>query len=153
VRDGRAALVSYRRLHAVRLRGAEPPLADFILGQDAFVGSWSAHLEAWQPQTRPSTLLLRFEDMIARPRAAIRAVADFLGVEARDGRYDPKVEVSSLHPMLSRGGSNAVNLAELTAADEALFWEHHGAWMERLGYSRKPRARAWWARIAGLGAR
>lgn len=132
VRDGRAAAVSH--FHFLAARGEPRPMRAVIAGDGSAAGSWSGHLSAWQPQTRPGTLLLRFEDLVARPDGAIAAMSDFLGVPPRAIWRNPLEEMSAVDGTFFRGGSNARNMAELSPADEALFWDLHGAWMRRLGY-------------------
>jgi hypothetical protein len=132
VRDGRAALVSL--FHFLAARGEPRPMRAVIAGDGSDAGSWSGHLSAWQPPTRRRTLLLRFEDLVARPDLAIAALSDFLGMPPRAAWRNPQEEMSALDGAFFRGGSNARNVAELSPANEALFWGLHGAWMKRLGY-------------------
>jgi Sulfotransferase domain len=57
IRDGRAACVSLWRFCSGNI-----PLDAVIEGRHRF-GTWSAHLEAWDPWNRPNTLFLKYEDM------------------------------------------------------------------------------------------
>jgi hypothetical protein len=133
VRDGRAAAVSYAHYLRQRIDGPVA-MADVIAGRVGF-GSWSGHLDAWQPLTRARTLLLRFEDIVGRPDAAIAALAGFLG-RAPLGRWrNPNAELHAVDPFFFRGGSNDANIAELSAAELDAFWARHRGWMERLGYA------------------
>ena len=80
VRDGREACVS--NWHFIRDIRDHPDctLAEAIRGYDPGFGSWSEHVENWRPDTRPGTLLLRYEDLLADHRSAVRQIAEFLGV-------------------------------------------------------------------------
>jgi hypothetical protein len=133
-RDGRAAVVSL--FHFLAARGEPRPMRAVIAGDGSDAGLWSRHLSAWQPESRTGTLLLRFEDLVARPERPIAALSDFLGVPPRAAWRNPLGEMTALDGAFFRGGSNARNLAELSPADETLFWDLHGAWMRRLGYDR-----------------
>ncbi|MCW5770855.1 MAG: sulfotransferase domain-containing protein [Rhodospirillaceae bacterium] len=137
VRDGRSALVSQYHYLAARL--PEPvSLAEIVCGTDPQSGSWSRHLTDWQPLTRPDTLLLRYEQLAQEPDAAIERLAGFLGTSPRAPWRNPFDEFHALDPSFFRNGSDARNLAEMTAPVEALFWTHHGAWMRKLGYGAGP---------------
>lgn len=132
VRDGRAAVVSY--LHFLRDRGIAATIADVIRGRIGHGGSWSESLSAWQPLSRPRTLLVHFEDVITRPDAAIDALGRFLATTPQDAWRNPNDQLRAADPTFFRGGSNEQNIAEMSPADRALFVEVHGAWMARLGY-------------------
>lgn len=132
VRDGRAAVVSY--LHYLRDRGIDAAMQDVIRGRVGHGGSWSESLSAWQPMSRPRTILVRFEDVIAQPEAAIAAIARFLAIAPLNAWRNPNDQFRAADPTFFRGGSNEQNIAEMSPADRALFSKTHGAWMARLGY-------------------
>jgi len=133
VRDGRAALVSYfHLLHDFRGR-IETTLAKVIQGHTPF-GSWSDHLDAWQPLNRPDTLLLRFEDLRDKPDKCISLLARFTELRPRNEWCNPLNRLHTVMPEFFRKGCNATNMAELRNADEDLFWKFHREWMEKLGY-------------------
>ena len=116
VRDGRAAC-----------RSAFDPaaggsVADVIAGRTPF-GSWGEHLDAWQPDRRPDTLLVRYEDFIADPAGPAAAVAAFAGLTPRRDGPDYAAPPPADDPATA-----------LPAADLPLFWAAHGDWMARLGY-------------------
>lgn len=134
VRDGRAAVVSL--FHYLAARNEPRTMRDVIAGDGTEAASWSGHLAAWQPLTRPNTLLLHFEGLVAKPDSAIAALSHFLGIAPGAAWHNHQAEVAAVDGAFFRGGSNARNLSELTASDEALFWSLHGSWMRRLGYER-----------------
>ena len=57
IRDGRAACVSLWRFYSGSIT-----LDAVIEGRHRF-GTWSDHVEAWDPWNRPNTLFLKYEDM------------------------------------------------------------------------------------------
>lgn len=136
VRDGRAAVVSfYHLLHDLRRR-EDVTIERVIDGATPF-GSWSGHLDAWRPLDRPRTLLVRFEDLLAKPAEAVAAIAGVLGVAPQGPWRNEADRLHGLFPEFFRGGDDARNIGELSASQEAAFWERHGGWMERLGYRRE----------------
>ena len=136
VRDGRAAVVSfYHLLHD--LRGRADMTIERVIDGDTPFGSWSGHLDSWLPLDRPRTLLVRFEDLLAKPAAAVDAIATVLGVAPQGPWRNEADRLHGLFPEFFRGGSDARNIGELSAPQAALFWERHAGWMERLGYRRE----------------
>ncbi len=146
VRDGRAATVSYwhyvnafakRKLHYAVQPWKRPrniPLSDVVRGNVPF-GSWSDHVRAWDPQRRPDTLLLRYEDLARDPDAIAGVVADFLSVPVR-AKFD--LSFAQMHRSdhrFFRSGSNEANIAEMRESDLALFASLHGGTMRELGYA------------------
>jgi hypothetical protein len=131
VRDGRAAVVSYR--HMLRDFTAErPDLADIIRGK-IWPCSWSEHYAAWSPETRPETLLLRYEELKDVPHRACDKIAAFLGVAQIAPFAQNFDELHEFEPTLFRVASNESNIAEMQGEIE-LFDELHAPLMERLGY-------------------
>jgi hypothetical protein len=91
VRDGRAACVSLWRFY----NGAIP-LDAVIEGRHRF-GTWAAHVEAWNPWNRPSTLVLKYEDMRndvtqVLPRISAFLQRDILKQEIPDRRTISQVD-------------------------------------------------------------
>ena len=48
-----------------------------IEGQHRF-GTWSNHVQSWNPWERPNTLLLRYEDMITNLPGVLSSISEFL---------------------------------------------------------------------------
>ena len=147
VRDGRASVVSY--WHHLNTLGRPPwelrhllkpwkrprpwTLADVIRGKTRF-GSWSGHIEAWDPLARSNTLLVRYEDMTARPDETAARMADFLSVPVA-ARFD--LDFKTMHaaePKFFRRGDNEASIDEFDSDDAALFERLHGEAMRALGY-------------------
>ncbi len=133
-RDGRSASYSY--WHYQRdygQRKGERTLADTLIGFTPF-GSWSDHLDAWEPLQRPNTLLLRYEQLVTEPEEQIDRIADFLQVRPLRPWKNDFDALHRLEPRFFREGSNAPP-PKFDDAEESLFWLMHGSWMARLGYA------------------
>lgn len=134
IRDGREACVSsWRFLREVR-DCPDCPMEEAIRGYDTAFGSWSEHAENWSPDTRPGTLLVRYEDMHANPRDVVTRIAEFIGVEPIKPNPPPFGHFHKLLPKFFRSGKTDTWREELTGDDLALFYELHGKAMERFGY-------------------
>lgn len=72
LRDGRAATAS---LWDFDLGNTQ--LNTIIEGHHRF-GSWSDHIRAWKPDSRPNTLLLKYEDMKIDLPATVESISLFL---------------------------------------------------------------------------
>jgi Sulfotransferase domain len=97
VRNGRD---SCRSLHQfLRATGHDVDLNTIIAGRGYF-GSWSGHFLAWDPQARPNTLFLRFEQL---RRISMERSFNWRGF-LRCGRSTPPPRSSSPHPVPGRTG-------------------------------------------------
>ncbi|HVV72010.1 MAG TPA: sulfotransferase domain-containing protein [Verrucomicrobiae bacterium] len=132
VRDGRAAVDSYFHYHQ-KFTFDKPSLTEVIAGACQF-GSWSAHYLAWSPRTRPRTLFLKYEDLVARPTELIPQLADFLSVKPIGDRIPTFDELKQRSPSFFRRGMNADYLSKWSSGQMALFNLLHGSVMEDLGY-------------------
>jgi len=72
IRDGRASCVSLWRFYHRRI-----PLEAIVDGQFRF-GTWSNHVQSWNPWDRPNTLLLEYENMTNNLPAILNNISDFL---------------------------------------------------------------------------
>jgi hypothetical protein len=137
VRDGRMAsrsfshyLNDFARTHDEQLFS----LAEVIMGMTPF-GSWSNHLDGWNPPERPDTLLLKFEDLVNQPQAQIQRIGEFLQLPPLEDWQNQFVELNQRNPKFFRAGSANSPSAQMEPADHELFWLVHGTWMRRLGYA------------------
>ena len=131
VRDGRASVVSY--WHFLGDYSEPVDLRNVISGSVGF-GSWSDHVRAWNPETRPDTLRLRFEEFSVDPEVAIEALATFLNLRPLR-RFDKTFDdLQMVDAKFFRSGDNAANIRELSGDNLALFTEVHGPTMRHLGY-------------------
>jgi hypothetical protein len=131
VRDGRAAIVSYRHM-LLNYTEMAPELVDLIEGK-VWPGSWSKHFAAWYPETRPRTLLLRYEDLQFDIDGSCHAIAKFLGVQLKAPFTQSFEELNRFEPTLFRVSDNARNISEF-GGHEALFDRLHEPLMRKLGY-------------------
>ncbi len=133
VRNGRDCCRSLQEFWRAEGHG-NVSLDHIIAGHHGF-GSWSGHLLAWDPEARPNTLFLRFEQL----------TQDFEGTLDRLARF---LEMRPLHaapPKLTvaRGGGphwlspGSTPLMAMTRTQEALFDRLHGV-MARLSYQNAP---------------
>lgn len=75
IRDGRAASVSLWKFYNRSLS-----LEAVIEGQHRF-GTWSNHVQSWNPWERPNTLLLRYEDMLNNLSSVLSSIREFLNCD------------------------------------------------------------------------
>jgi hypothetical protein len=136
VRDGRAAIESYFHYHR-KFAFEQPSRTEIIAGACQF-GSWSEHYQGWQPRTRPGTLLLKYEDMVAQPDEVIPKVAAFLEVQPMEGRLPTFEELREKSPAFFRTGKNQAAQREWSPGQIALFNQLHGEVMRDLGYEPGP---------------
>lgn len=78
VRHPAAAIASHYNLNRARRPDSERPLARFIAGQRK-TGDWTGFHRAWAAAPLPF-LRLRYEDAVADPEAAVRALSQFLSL-------------------------------------------------------------------------
>lgn len=69
-----------------RRRLAEQPLEDFVWTERGGIPSIVQYLNHWaeQARERDDVLILRYEDFVDRPEPTLRALADFIGLDASD---------------------------------------------------------------------
>ena len=144
VRDGREATASYFHYHRDVLQ-KPATTRDVIRGRVGF-GSWGRHVAQWNPQRRPNTLLLRFEELTANPIAQVERIGAFLGVTPVGRRVPTFDELHKTAPNLFRSGRTDSGKRLLSDEDHALFWDLHGSQMQTFGYGTAPVA----AGFAGL---
>jgi len=136
VRDGRASCRSH--WHFLRASGYDVEFTDIIAGRHRF-GSWSGHVLAWNPMTRPDTLFLRYEDLTQDFDQVLIRLAGFLNVAAISAVPPPSLAAVGLGPHWLSPGLTAY--PPMTACEEALFDRLHGETMAQLGYFSRPAAR------------
>lgn len=108
VRDPRDVALSYydfsRKYRQIEdTYPLERYIEDFTAGHllSAGWGTWGENVASWvyARGARPGFLLVRYEDMKARPAEELRRVADFLGIAASDEQMRSAVERSSADRM------------------------------------------------------
>ena len=114
--------------------------------------SWSTHVASWTARENPSLLVLRYEDLLARPRQYFRRVTDFLGLSPPKERLDRAIRNASFKTLQSlekqhgfkersehakaffRAGSKDQWREKLTDEQVARVVERHREQMRRFGY-------------------
>jgi hypothetical protein len=134
VRDGRSAVVSYFHWIKRYLTDSDVSLRDVVLGEVEY-GSWSEHIQGWSPATRPNTLFLTYEQVIAPDAGTISLISEFLGVDPLPMGSVPSFDdLNAREPSFFRAGSDAKNITELAGDELELFWWLHGGAMLELDF-------------------
>lgn len=89
IRDGRAASVSLWRFYNRSL-----PLETVIEGGHRF-GTWSAHVQSWNPWDRPNTLLLRYEDMQNNLPSVLNRISQFFERDILEENVTDRATIAS----------------------------------------------------------
>lgn len=115
-------------------------------------GSWSEHVVSWTADSPPVILVLRYEDMLARPLESFTAVAGHMRLGAEPGEIAEAVELASFARLKAREGEagfreRPANVSaffregragagreQLTESQIARITDAHGAVMRRFGY-------------------
>lgn len=137
VRDGRFASKSYYHYLTDFLPAEQKvSLLNVIAGFTQF-GSWGSHLDAWDPQHRSNTLLLRYEDLIAEPQREIDRIAAFIQLEPTGQWQNDFQALHQVNPRFFRRGDthgSEGNATILPPQEEDFFFAQHGDWCRRLNY-------------------
>jgi hypothetical protein len=128
VRDGRAAAASLWNFY-----NQELPLREVIAGHHRF-GTWSDHLHAWEPLTRPDTLLIRYEDMTADLPSVLAALETFLDRRLVGANIPTRSKLSEIDGKWVRKESNWESIIKGEALK--LFYRINASAMRKLGYSK-----------------
>jgi hypothetical protein len=108
VRDPRDVALSYydfsrKYRHIEDSYPLERYIGDFVTGRliSAGWGTWGENVASWvfARGARPGFLLLRYEDMKARPEQELTRIAAFLGIDASPERLQTTLERSSADRM------------------------------------------------------
>ncbi|XP_052770543.1 sulfotransferase 1E1-like [Mya arenaria] len=119
---------------------ASMPLEDFLdfwLSGDAYATPWWLHVrDFWAHRDDPSFLFLRYEEMVTDMKAAIRSIADHLGVEVTDDDVDKINDHCTFRSMKENESTNAIWMRDCTNVDQS-FGGHVrkgkvGGWREHL---------------------
>ena len=60
-----------------------------------YLSSWSLHVQSWTQQPNPQLLVVRYEDLLAKPRKHFKQVASFLGLKPPSERLERAIRFSS----------------------------------------------------------
>ncbi|MDN3240824.1 sulfotransferase domain-containing protein [Glycomyces tritici] len=133
VRDGRDAVVSWARLNTAHLAGATDHKERFaaearsiITRRTGGTGGWGQNVLSWHRSASPDPIRVRFEDLIADPRAAVvAAVAQAAPGLAPDEHASIPTfgELHDSEPGFFRSGTTGTHRSELPPDLHDLFWE------------------------------
>lgn len=126
VRDGRDAVSALSNFYSI-------PIKHAIVGQYVAFPSWSDYFLGWNPQERPKTLLVRFEDMVNIPDTVADKISEFWGTPVKTKYNDDFEECQKKYPKLYQDRIGGWKKA-MSESDLELFWKCHGPLMKRLGY-------------------
>lgn len=132
VRDPRDVLASYYHYFQA-YKNIRLDIQEFIKGKAGF-GGWGNHLDAWQPLTRPSTLLVKYEDLVGNPGREIGRISQFCGIEPVKTWVNDFEKYRSINPKFFRKGVVGGHETEMGNKEIELLWSYCGDWMRRLGY-------------------
>ena len=60
-----------------------------------YLASWSIHVQSWTQYPNPQLLVVRYEDLLAKPRKNFKKVATFLGLKPPAERLERAIKFSS----------------------------------------------------------
>lgn len=64
-----------------------------------FHSSWSGHVASWTGHPNPQLLVLRYEDLLEKPKKHFKLVANFLGLQPKPERLERAIRNSSFKAM------------------------------------------------------
>lgn len=132
VRHPCAAIVSFVH-YQLNVRGRRFTPGQIVLGLPRGT-NWGGHLDWWSPLTRPDTLVLRFEELVAEPEQQITRIAEFTGLSPRNNWSNEFDTLRRDNPAFFRSGQVDPPWEEMGAEGRRLLELVHGDWMKRLGY-------------------
>ncbi|WP_433117834.1 sulfotransferase domain-containing protein [Micromonospora sp. CA-246542] len=146
VRDGRDALVSWaRQTSETDAARFETELYAMITRRStAGTGSWGRNVLSWLLPEAPHRVVLRYEELVLHPRAAIERVMQTLVPQLgplADAQIPSFTELKQSDDRFFRRGVTDTHRDELPAELHQLFWAQSDnvAAMQLLGYSTKAR--------------
>jgi hypothetical protein len=132
VRDPRDVAVSY----AAHLgKSIDNTIADMI-SNETFAGyhvltSWSHHVATWTEQRRSyPSLIVRYEDMLAEPGTAFRAILDALGITCAEDRLEYAIRETRFEALQAK--EQETGFVEKCGGDAFFRSGQAGAWQNVL---------------------
>lgn len=126
VRDGRAASVSLWEFINRKIS------LDEVIAGDHLYGTWANHLSAWRPWERPDTLLLRYEDMVARLPFVLDEISRYLGLKILAHKVPERDRIADIALIWVRRQTDWRECIDDRQLE--LFERINGAMMRRMGY-------------------
>jgi hypothetical protein len=94
-------------------------------------GSWSEHVESWAAAPNPNLLVVRYEDMLAKPMETFTAIVRHLGQKADETQIAEAIELSSFDKLKRQ--EEAKGFRERSArADRFFVAGKAGGWRDKL---------------------
>ena len=94
-------------------------------------GSWSTNVRSWTQRPNPQLLVLRYEDMLAKPRATFKRVTNFLGLKPSPERLERAIRFSSFKVLKAQ--EQKTGFKERPKVSNAFFREGKAEqWREKL---------------------
>ncbi|MGX1198152.1 sulfotransferase domain-containing protein [Parvibaculum sp. MBR-TMA-1.3b-4.2] len=115
---------------------------DFMSDPDAMTGgndrhvfeylsSWSFHVQSWTQNPNPQLLVVRYEDLIRKPRKHFKQVAGFLGLKPPAERLERAIKFSSFKVLKAQEEKSGFQ--EKSKASDKFFREGKAEqWKEKL---------------------
>ena len=132
VRDGRAAVASYRT-YIRDYTGQEVPFEQLVLGLKPW-GPWGAHALAWADRPEGTTLLLTYEETVRPDRALLDRIAAFVGLPVSQEFDLTFQDMRRSSWKFFSTGSNDRGIQAVDRQCPALFRLVNGEAMRRFGY-------------------
>ena len=126
IRDGRAASVSLWEFYKGKI-----PLDAIIEGQHRF-GTWSNHVQAWDPMNRQNTLLLRYENMKDDLPDTLERISAFLKKEILKKHIPERTTIANIDGCWVKGISDWRNDISKDLLER--FTELNGEMLKKMGY-------------------
>ncbi|MGH6718607.1 MAG: sulfotransferase domain-containing protein [Alphaproteobacteria bacterium] len=109
--------------------GARTPITAEWVGE--LMGSWSENVASWTGQSNPTSHVVRYEDMHARPITTFAGVARFLGLDPPRERIEKAIRLSSFRVLQEQERRHG--FVEKSRAADRFFREGKtGAWRRKL---------------------
>jgi len=135
VRDGRECTLSFAK-HQSIYGGQNKKLIDIIYG-NCFAVTWGEHINAWAPDKRPNTLLIRFEELVADPAPFIGKISDLTGLQPAKGELPSFEELHRMNPRFFRQGKTDSWKKAFSDDDHLAFWMINHRQMVDSGYGKE----------------
>ena len=149
VRDPRDVAVSYshytgRELDQIIAFMSKPQAANRGTDLQVFemLGSWSIHVDLWTRHESPRLLVLRYEDMLAQPKASFGKVIGFLGEPAESARLDRAIAFSTFESLRAQEAEHGYSANAVDATGSFFRQGKAGQWREVLTTAQRLRLEA-----------
>lgn len=135
VRDGRQALVSYRKFHQKKLGDHQLSLLQLVLGLD-YYGGWSEHFNLWT-NSCADILVLHYRDLVQGASCMMNRIGQFIGHHQIEENWINPIKLLKQENPLEFGEGQVKWQGDAIWGDtiNSVFFELHGELMQKLGYT------------------